>query len=128
MFAPGDWQLVSDYGTSALNKLSNSGRGFTGTTYRGANFTDSQVKTLFPEGGVFSDRAFLSTAMLEERAFDGNVKIRVEGKSGVDISEVAQRGSGEAEVLFAPNTKFFVQEVRFDPSTGKWDVVLKEIK
>ncbi len=69
------------------------------------------------QGGEFSDAAFLSTkktpSVTDRSSFankappENHVVIRVNGKTGVDISKMS-RNPGEGEVLFPRDTKFRV--------------------
>jgi hypothetical protein len=77
----------------------------TGETYRGT-FLSSDVLSRMQVGLPTTDGAFLSTSAQEAKAFSGNVKMVIRGTSGRDISFLS--GHPEAEVLYAPGTRFQV--------------------
>lgn len=70
-----------------------------------------------------SDAAFLSTSADRALAFNGNVKMTLQGVTGKDISFLS--GHREAEVLFGPGTRFNVVDRVDNGSVTQF--ILKEI-
>ncbi len=99
-------------------------RDFPITTYRGIDLPYSRMLQLFPVGGIFQEKGFMSTTFsygyATERvklgAKPGNIKILmvVEGKRGKWIDCVVSLFDNqyEGEVLFQRKTKFKVQSIR----------------
>lgn len=93
-------QAFADHATEGLSKLP----AFTGAqTFRGTSLPAS-VLANNQMGAVVSDAAFFSTSA--QTGFSGPVQITARGVSGRDISFLS--GYEEAEVLFAPGTRFEV--------------------
>ena len=85
---------------------------------------------LFPEGGVFTEKAFMSSSYDAEKSFKGNVKITVlSANNAANVCEVSVFKKAEAEVLFRSGCEFDVvsKEKNLD-TKGRtvWNVVLKE--
>ena len=78
------------------------------------------IRKMLQSGGTFTDAAYVSTrkiptatdraAFVDRHAPANRVVMRVEGKSGVDISSVS-KNPGEGEVLYPRGTKFNVDKV-----------------
>lgn len=93
-----------------------------GDTFRGTTLP-SDVLSRMQVGLPTSDAAFLSTSADPALAFKGNVKMTVQGITGKDISFLS--GHKEAEVLFAPGTRFNVVDRVDNGSVTQF--ILKEI-
>lgn len=122
---PGEWEPLSDAGSSGLQKLSENGYAHDGIAIRRGNFTDEQIQELFPEGGVYTDKAFVSSAESAQGAFPGNAEIRIASKSGAKVSSLSEFPH-ENEVLFKPDSSFEVVSKTYDSSSGKWTIELAE--
>lgn len=86
---------------------------FKGLSSRGMTLGDSALKNLlstYRKGAIIEDDAFISTSAGSEAAFTGNVYLKIQGKSGVDISYFSNF-PGEREVLFMPGTRFQVDAI-----------------
>jgi|GEM_PF-2525548 len=122
---PGEWQPISDAASSGLQKMSANGYANEGTVVRRANFTDEQIHQLFPDEGVHTDKAFVSTSTSAKPGF-GNAQIDIQSKKGVDVSSLSEY-RGEEEVLFKPGTSFKVDSKYYDSEAGGWVIKLSEI-
>jgi uncharacterized Zn-binding protein involved in type VI secretion len=122
---PGEWQPMSDAASSGLQKMSANGYANEGAVVRRANFTDEQVHQLFPENGLHTDKAFVSTSTSTKPGF-GNSQINIQSKKGVDVSSLSEY-RGEEEVLFKPGTSFKVDSKSYDSEAGGWIINLIEI-
>ena len=123
---PGEWQPVSEAGSSGLKKMSENGYAKEGPVVRRGNFTDEQVQQLFPDDGVYTDKAFVSSSTEPQPGFAGNAEINIQSKRGVDVSSLSEYAS-EKEVLFKPDSSFKVDSKSYDPETGKWIIKLTEM-
>lgn len=94
---------------------------FQGDVHRGIEFMDESEFNAFYEslgiGNIFVDKGFMSTDINSKIAkvfsnsnFTANIK--VESKSGVPISELSKYNKNETEVLFKPNSKFEIVDVK----------------
>ncbi len=84
-------------------------------TYRGTTLPQHILDNI-QMGHPTSDGAFFSTSAQSAKAFRGNVKFRVSGSSGRDISFLS--GHPEAEVLYPPGTVFDVlNKIESGPTT-----------
>jgi hypothetical protein len=101
-----------------------------GSTLRSFTIDDSEVEryaSMLEPGKEFSDPAYMSTRKnptLEDRlgfgqqlAPKGQVILRVNGKSGVDITNISLN-PGEGEVLYPRGTKFVVESMKRTPAGG----------
>ena len=123
---PGEWAALAHEASSGMKKLADNGYNANDPLFRDANFTPDQIKDLFPDSGVFTDKRFVSTTTVPGGVFPGNTKIVVvENQSGVSVSRISIIPS-EAEILFKPNTSFDIISVARDPTTGKNIIVLRE--
>ncbi|WP_243055716.1 MULTISPECIES: DUF6861 domain-containing protein [Pseudomonas] len=93
-----------------------------GDTFRGTRLP-SDILSRMQVGLPTSDAAFLSTSADPALAFNGNVKMTLQGITGKDISFLS--GHKEAEVLFAPGTRFNVVDRVDNGSVTQF--ILKEI-
>jgi hypothetical protein len=131
---------------SAIEKSSK----YSGKTYRGLRFDNADKYRNFigelKEGGIFQDKAFLSTSQKEDIASrfynsdplglaKGRVKFEIYGKgnSGASMSDLIGR-SNEGEVLFKSNTKFRIRSIqeiverdRYGESINVIKILLDEI-
>jgi hypothetical protein len=107
----------------AIDAFLKEGKKYKGATVRSFDFDESQAKFFadtFKEGNVFSDPAYVSTrkkptvsdkaAFVDKNPPPNHVVLRVNGKSGVDVSDLS-KNPGEQEVLFPRDTKFRVDKV-----------------
>ncbi|URA07125.1 minor head protein [Xanthomonas phage Mallos] len=100
---------------------------YTGLSSRGMTFGQVELKKIlstYQKGTVIEDSAFVSTSYGERAAFSGNVFMRVNGKTGVNVSQYSYY-KGEREVLFMPGTRFRVDEVKNEG--GKYIITVTEI-
>lgn len=120
------WQPVNNSAARALDKLAgNSTRKFRGTTYRGTPMTEDKVHERFPDvGEIYTDKGFSSSTTDPNKAFAGNVQMKIESKSGVMIDDISAIPS-EDEVLFKPDTKFRITK-KEQSSDGTWHIDLLE--
>jgi len=100
-----------------------------GNTVRSFSATEQQKQEILAElkTGTFTDKAFVSTRKnptLTDRisletgsAPSGRVVLRVNGKTGVDISDISLN-PGEGEVLYPRNTTFRVVGITETPQGG----------
>jgi len=102
---------------------------FKGTVYRG---TQLESVTLIP-GTTFSDKGFLSTTtdISKTLKFMGKYDsscflFTIESKTGWSIGKLSTQPA-EAEILFRPNTQFFIKSVEQCAKTGRSLVALEEI-
>lgn len=93
-----------------------------GDTFRGTTLPED-VMSRMQVGLPTSDAAFLSTSADRALAFNGNVKMTLQGVTGKDISFLS--GHREAEVLFGPGTRFNVVDRVDNGSVTQF--ILKEI-
>jgi hypothetical protein len=106
--------------------MSENGYATEGPVVRRANLTDEQVEQMFPEDGVHTDKAFVSSSTKLQPGFSGNAEINIESKNGVDISSLSEYPN-EKEVLFKPDSAFKVESKTYDPEAGKWIIHLSEM-
>lgn len=78
----------------------------------------------YRKGAIVEDHAFVSTSAGSNAAFSGNVYMKIQGKTGVDISFFSNY-PGEREVLFMPGTKFRIDNVIQE--NGKYIIEATEI-
>lgn len=100
---------------------------YKGLSTRGMTLDDGKLKAMlstYRKGAVVEDSAFVSSSYGERAAFSGNVYMRINGKTGVNISQYSQY-QGEREVLFMPGTRFQVDEVKQEG--GKYIITVTEI-
>jgi RHS repeat-associated protein len=126
--APGQWAPLIKAAEIGLSKLAASEDfSATGVMTRGADFTEEEIEKLFPDGGEFSDKAFISSSYDSSKAFtEKNVKITIEtSKRQAKIGAASVYGDNEAEVLFNSGSKFEVVSKERLPG-DKWHIYLKE--
>ncbi|UGL62851.1 putative minor head protein [Xanthomonas phage MET13-T1] len=100
---------------------------FQGVSSRGMTFNDSQLKAMlstYRKGVVVEDSAFVSSSYGEQAAFSGNVYMRINGKTGVNVSQYSYYKT-EREVLFMPGTRFRVDDVV--QQNGKYIITVTEV-
>ena len=113
---------------SGLNALP----AFRGPTFRGVEIAPEMLLRRYPVDAEVQENFFLSTATKPEKAWAGNVRFRIESKSGRDISFLSTKPQ-ELEVLFAPGCRFRVMQVTKNPPKNNdrydraYEVVLREI-
>lgn len=83
------------------------------------------VNSVFREGELFSDKAFMSTSSDPRSSFIGDVQLTVQSKSGVHVSD-ASAFPYESEVLFRPGSVFIVKS-KFKNADGSWEIELEEV-
>ncbi|HEY0245045.1 MAG TPA: ADP-ribosyltransferase domain-containing protein, partial [Mucilaginibacter sp.] len=100
-----------------LDKLPN----YTRFVYRGVNLTDNELQRYIDadkNGTILIEHSFLSTSKSRAITYfsDKKVKFTIRSKTGKDIEVYSKYGAytsrNEQEVLFTPNCKFNVLEVR----------------
>lgn len=124
---PSEWGTVVDEATHGLAKMREGGYQFAGAARRDASFDLKQLEELFPENGVFQDKAFVSSSAELDGVFPGNTQIQIVSKTGVNIKPLSHYQL-EEEILFPPNTKFKVVGRTIDPANRRHIIVLEEIK
>ncbi|WID41976.1 minor head protein [Pseudomonas phage ZQG1] len=100
---------------------------FQGLSSRGMSLNDSALQNMlatYRKGAIVEDHAFISTSAGSNAAFGGNVYMKIQGKTGVDISFFSNY-PGEREVLFMPGTKFRIDNVT--QTNGKYIIEATEI-
>lgn len=114
-----------------------------GTSYRVLEFNDVTARDAFAKqfqkGGEVTFPEYLSTSKIrmaegfeyDREVFSRNVRIKIKGKSGKDISGYSQAPQ-QQEVLFGRNTRFRVTSVKENNNTGDnfnraVDITLEEI-
>ena len=100
---------------------------YQGISSRGMSFGQEELKKVlatYRKGAVIEDSAFVSTSYDEQAAFSGNVYMRVNGKTGVNVSQYSKY-QGEREVLFMPGTRFRIDEVKNEG--GKYIITVTEV-
>ncbi|USN14468.1 putative morphogenesis protein [Janthinobacterium phage vB_JliS-Donnerlittchen] len=124
-------KYATDHGLQAYVDAAQHGLGkmskYRGLSSRGMTFNQDQLKTVlstYRKGAVVEDAAFVSTSAGENAAFSGNVYLKVNGTSGVDIAQFSKY-TGEREVLFMPGTRFRVDDVQ--STGGKYIITVTEI-
>ncbi|URA06987.1 morphogenesis protein [Xanthomonas phage Elanor] len=98
-----------------------------GLSSRGMSFSESQLKSMlstYKKGAVVEDAAFVSSSYGDKAAFGGNVYMKINGKTGVNVSQYSQY-QGEREVLFMPGTRFQVDSV--EQQNGKYIITMTEV-
>ncbi|MEQ5840471.1 DUF6531 domain-containing protein [Paraburkholderia acidicola] len=122
---PGEWSELTSQASSGLTKMADNGYAYTGDVVRNLRLTDAQVDQLFPAGGVFQDKAFLSSTTDLDGVFPGNVTMQIVSKTGVSISSMSEIPA-ESEVLFKPDTAFNVLDRTPGTTPGSWNITLEE--
>ncbi|AKM03221.1 RHS repeat-associated core domain-containing protein [Burkholderia pyrrocinia] len=122
---PGEWGRLTSEASNGLSKLADNGYAHVGDVVRNLRLTNEQVEQLFPVGGVFQDKAFLSTTTDLDGVFPGKVTMNIASRSGVKVSSLSEFPR-EAEVLFKPDTPFKVLDRTHDPANGSWNITLEE--
>lgn len=100
---------------------------YKGLSSRGMSLNDGQLKAMlstYRKGAIVEDAAFVSSSYGERAAFGGNVFMRINGKTGVNISRYSQY-EGEREVLFMPGTRFKVDSI--EQTGGKYIITVTEV-
>ncbi|PRE14051.1 DUF6531 domain-containing protein [Burkholderia multivorans] len=122
---PGEWGRLTAEASNGLTKLADNGYAHVGDVVRNLRLSNEQVEQLFPVGGVFQDKAFLSTTSDLDGVFPGKVTMNITSRSGVSVSSLSEYPR-EAEVLFKPDTPFKVLDRTHDPAKGSWNITLEE--
>lgn len=122
-----EWTLAVNAAVQGLAKMRASGYLITGQLRRDASFAPKQIDDLFPESGVFQDKAFVSSSKKMDGIFPGNTEIRIFSKTGVDVRSISEYEQ-EEEVIFPPDTRFKVVSRTIDPTNKQHLIVLEEIK
>jgi SPP1 gp7 family putative phage head morphogenesis protein len=97
-----------------------------GWTNRGVTANEGllrQVLSTHTVGAVVEESAFVSTSTAS--GFGGNIRMKFLSKTGVDVSKLSHYPS-EAEVLFAPGTKFKVTRVE-KASEMHYTITMEEV-
>lgn len=102
---------------------------FDGVSYRGTTLPAADLPRWQP-GAVVADRGFASTSasasVAEAFRAGGNAFITIAGRSGADIRALSSFRH-EAEVLFAPGTRFRVLGRSWDHRRECWSLQLEEV-
>jgi ADP-ribosyltransferase exoenzyme len=122
----GEWQDLVDNAATGMDKLAKNGYGRSGIVVRDVTFTQDEIAKLFPDNGVFNDKAFFSTTSERSGVFSGNTRLIVDQRSGVNVTDISQYPN-ESEVLLKPGGSFKVVSKTFDPHTGKTIIHLEEL-
>ncbi|MNL54330.1 Photox toxin [compost metagenome] len=96
-----------------------------GRTNRGMSLQGEELKqalSTYRPGAIVEENGFTSTSTAS--GFGGNVRVVVNGKSGVDVAGISHYAS-EAEILFMPGTRFRVDQVVNEG--GSYRIELTEI-
>ena len=127
-----DVQLLDENGpfinstSSALNKLSKiPGRVYKGKVFRGMNMDETKIHQLFPDSGIYVDKGFMSTSQDFDSAFSGKLKIFIDSKNGVSISDVSFYPD-EKEILFKPGSTFKILN-KTKTQNNDWYIFLEEM-
>lgn len=123
---PGDWLAIVEEAKAGMAKLSENGYKFTGPVRRDADFTPDEIKKLFPDGGIFLNKTFVSSTTELKGVFTGNTEIYIESIDGIDVSSMS-KFPNEKEILFKPETNFKVISKTTNPTTKKTIIILEEI-
>lgn len=108
-------QYAEDNAMQALVEAAQHGMAkmpkYVGRTNRGMSLHGADLEralSTYRVGAIVEENGFVSTSTAS--GFGGNVRVVVNGKSGVDVAPISHYGS-EAEVLFMPGTRFRVDSV-----------------
>ena len=111
-FSPKDkekWaKAVADTDQALIKLAENPLLRYEGHVIRGDQFSDDLLEELFPVGGIHYEKGFKSSSSNLDKPFDGNTKILITSKTGVNIANNAAVKPEEQEVLFKSGTKFKV--------------------
>jgi SPP1 gp7 family putative phage head morphogenesis protein len=100
---------------------------FNGLSSRGLTLNGPALDRLlavYRPGAIVEDAAFVSTSSGDMAAFGGNVFMKVQGKTGVDVAKFSHY-RGEREVLFAPGTQFKISKI--EQVNGKHVIWMEEV-
>ena len=100
---------------------------YVGRSARGMSFDEAELQKVlstYRKGAVVEDSAFVSSSYGEQAAFDGNVFMQINGRTGVNISSFSKYNR-EREVLFMPGTRFRVDNVV--QSNGTYVITVTEV-
>ncbi|UTC27957.1 hypothetical protein [Stenotrophomonas phage A1432] len=100
---------------------------FKGATARGLTLHNDQLKAMlstYHKGAIVEDAAFVSSSYGNQAAFSGNVYMKIESKTGVNVSRYSQYDT-EREVLYMPGTRFRVDNV--EQVNGKYIISMSEV-
>jgi hypothetical protein len=102
---------------------------FDGVSYRGTTLPEADLPRWQP-GVVVADRGFASSSasapVAEAFRCGGNAFITIAGRSGADIRSLSYFAD-EAEVLFAPGTRFRVVGRAWDHRRQCWSFQIEEV-
>jgi SPP1 gp7 family putative phage head morphogenesis protein len=101
---------------------------YKGLASRGMNLGPSELHRFlssYQKGSVVEEAAFVSSSAGEQAAFSGNVFLKIDSKTGVDVAKYS-RHPGEREVLFMPGVRFRVDDITKD-SYGRYIVKVTEV-
>ncbi|WP_286741115.1 MULTISPECIES: RHS repeat-associated core domain-containing protein [unclassified Pseudoalteromonas] len=111
-FSPKDkekWaKAVADTDQALIKLAENPLLRYEGQVIRGDQFSDDLLEELFPIGGIHHEKGFKSSSSNLDKPFDGNTKILITSKTGINIANNAAVKPEEEEVLFKSGTKFKV--------------------
>ena len=118
----GNWltPMISDALNGALDAVT---RKETGLVTRGLNvYSDAEITATYAVGAAVEFPAFTSTG--RGFSFGGNVRMIIEGSSGVDVKPLS-RFRNENEVLFKAGTRFIVTGMA--KRGNVYEITLKEV-
>ena len=122
-----EWHPVVTDADSGLKKMAENGYLHDGTVIRDVYFTPEQHASLFPDGGVFTEKGFTSSTHNLAGVFPGDTRLVIENsKKGIGVGDVSFFGNLESEVLYRPGQQFDVVSKTFDPALKKTVIVLRE--
>lgn len=101
---------------------------YKGIIYRGVDLDKyPELVRKYNVGEVITEKAFTSSSIVKERAFNKDTLMIIESKTGKDVSFLSDYPD-EKEILFKPGTRFEVEKVYRDRETGKRVIRLKEVE
>ena len=100
---------------------------FEGVVYRGVDLNDlPEVLSKYKVGQTITEDAFTSSSLTKRASFKRDTLMIIESKTGKDVSVLSDYPK-QKEILFKSNTKFEVERISVDESTGKRIIRLKEV-
>jgi SPP1 gp7 family putative phage head morphogenesis protein len=100
---------------------------YAGLSSRGMSIRPERLEATmatYRPGAVVEESAFISSSTGDQAAFGGNVFMKIQGKTGVDVSSFSYYGN-EREVLFMPGTRLRIDKV--EQVNGKYVIHATEL-
>jgi hypothetical protein len=107
--------------TEGLAKLPD----YDGWSYRGVGGLDAEALARYVPGQVTTEPFMTSSSHAKNASFGGSVRFEIRSKHGKVVEDVS-RFKSEAEVLYAPNTKFLVHSKT--EVNGITTIVMEEVE